>query len=238
MRMLEELVDSINIGPTAVQVAGAIVMNRPTNRMLLNAINSDVNDPRMGPFNAGFIHLDEALLSNRGNAERVRLVRLAREKFVDALCNAPDDAMWVSLCELYIGACWFALKSRKDAISWVVKSHKHVTRVIVDPYGYGPWALSEWPGAAQDTLLTANLGGVGGDLVDKKAVAEKLHRALRQVCEYELGVHRLLNALHRRSPPKLRYEARIIESHELDATLTEKLRYPPFVVRAFKVALS
>ncbi|HEY1818707.1 MAG TPA: hypothetical protein VGG83_02170 [Trebonia sp.] len=233
--MLEELVDSINIGPTAVQVAGAIVVNRPTNRMLLNAINSNVNDLRMVPFNAGFIHLDEALLSNRGNAERVRLVRLAREKFVDALDNVPDDAMWASLCELYIGACWFALKSRKDAISWVVKSHKHVTRVIVDPYGYGPWALSGWPEAAQDALLTENLSG---DLVYKKAVAEKLNRALRQVCEYELGVHRLINALHRRSPPKLRYEARIIESHELDVTLTEKLRYPPFVVRAFKVALS
>lgn len=130
---------------TAVGKAGAAEGQRLVRQLvglqeeqvkLLKVIDAKVDALIQGPFQAGRLHLDDALAVWRDPHDRVHLLREARSSFTQALAQDRDEVR-ASLAALHLSVVWIALESPEDVRRALRVAHVHAMAGILPAMGPG-----------------------------------------------------------------------------------------------------
>jgi hypothetical protein len=105
-------------------VLEAIVSAQTAELDLLRGIRRDVRRLIEGPFKSGQQFLDQASRRQPGDPERASLIRLARDRFTDALSVEGDPARQ-SVIALHLALSWLLLNDPAEARLWLERAHNN-----------------------------------------------------------------------------------------------------------------
>jgi len=123
------------LAPVAMTlILGQLLAVQEQQTKLLKSIQRDVKALLAAPYYAGKRHLQDALMEHRTLEERLSLITLAREKFIDALGNQEPnpDPFWGAIIEREIGVCWLLCGNKLDAKACFERSLAYANQTLSD----------------------------------------------------------------------------------------------------------